>query len=652
MIAQRKINFNIDISALVLVIIVAVFSSVFLAPSAKTSALDGNDFDPGRIIDDSVFYDKSSMSSSQIQSFLNAKMPNCDRNGTTSHWSGGTRAQYGASRGYPAPYTCLKDYSQSIPSVVNGGSDLCKGSISSGTKTAARIIYDVARACGINPQVLIVMLQKEQSLITDSWPWTIQYNTAMGYACPDSGPNNSANCSSQYFGFFNQVYNAAKAFRRYEANPNNYNYKANRNNSILYNPNTSCGSSNVFIQNQATASLYIYTPYQPNQAALNNLYGTGNSCSAYGNRNFWRLFNDWFGSTTGAVKITRSLYYSPAKPVAGSTVAASFIVKNTSDDTVTLDSIVVAARDNRGRNQDFPSAQNIVLDPGEEYEYYERQTLFTSGEHEFFIAAYRNGTGWTSSWPAKAKSSVRKNAEPVLKDPDVKISRSLYHSPVVSAVNQRKAVSFKVKNNEPYKVDVGRLIVSVRDSRNKIHDFSGVDLVLDPGEEYEYYESRVFDLEDEDFRMFIANFRPDRGWTSSWPKKASSSTSTSHDFFIRNSNIKLSRSLYLSPVNSSRGETKAASFIIRNDEIFPVTIRSMTVAVRDPSNNNLDFPSRKNITLQPGQKYTYYENRTLPNTGEYRAWVAFLTESGSWKKSWPTSSNSSIQNERTFNVLP
>jgi len=51
------------------------------------------------------------------------------------------------------------------------------------------------------------------------------------------------------------------------------------------------------MQNAATAALYNYTPYQPNKAALDNLYGSGNSCSAYGNRNFWRMYNDWFGPT-------------------------------------------------------------------------------------------------------------------------------------------------------------------------------------------------------------------------------------------------------------------------------------------------------------------------------------------------------------------
>ncbi len=49
---------------------------------------------------------------------------------------------------------------------------------------------------------------------------------------------------------------------------------------------------------RAPAALYTYTPYQPNQGALNNLYGEA-PCGAYGNRNFWRTFTDWFGPTTG-----------------------------------------------------------------------------------------------------------------------------------------------------------------------------------------------------------------------------------------------------------------------------------------------------------------------------------------------------------------
>ena len=49
------------------------------APFSKVSALSGSDFQAGRIIDDSVFTNKYAMSVSQIQSFLNAKLPFCDR---------------------------------------------------------------------------------------------------------------------------------------------------------------------------------------------------------------------------------------------------------------------------------------------------------------------------------------------------------------------------------------------------------------------------------------------------------------------------------------------------------------------------------------------------------------------------------------------
>ncbi len=56
----------------------------------------------------------------------------------------------------------------------------------------------------------------------------------------------------------------------------------------------------VLMRNQATAALYYYTPYPPNAAALANLCGTGDGCSAYGNRNFWVFYNTWFGPTTAS----------------------------------------------------------------------------------------------------------------------------------------------------------------------------------------------------------------------------------------------------------------------------------------------------------------------------------------------------------------
>lgn len=274
-------------------LIALFFVGLFVIPG-KVSALSGGQFNAGEIISDSLFYNGSTMSSSQVQSFLNSKVPDCDTNGTQPASEYGrpdlTHAQYAASRGWQSPpYTCIKNYSVSTPSK---SADSYCGAYSGGTKSAARIIYDVGRACHISQKVLVVTLQKEQGLIADTWPLDSQYKKAMGYGCPDT-----SGCDSTYYGFFNQVYNAARQFNRYKQLPENYNALPGRTNNVRYNPNSACKTKRVFISNFATAGLYDYTPYTPNGAALNNLYGSGDSCSSYGNRNFWRYYNDWFGST-------------------------------------------------------------------------------------------------------------------------------------------------------------------------------------------------------------------------------------------------------------------------------------------------------------------------------------------------------------------
>lgn len=247
----------------------------FAVPSA--SAANSSDFNPGSIISDQIFYDGAAMNEAQVQAFLNARVPSCR-----------------------AGYTCLKDYRQDTtnqPARAEG----CAPYTGRAAQSAAAIIVSVGQACGINPQVIIVLLEKEQGLVSDDWPTSRQYRSATGYGCPDT-----ADCDANYYGFFNQVYNAAYQFKKYRANPGIRNYQAGRWNTILWNPNTACGSSQVYIENQATAGLYVYTPYRPNAAALANLYGTGDACSAYGNRNFWRMFTDWFGNPNGAGSLAKS----------------------------------------------------------------------------------------------------------------------------------------------------------------------------------------------------------------------------------------------------------------------------------------------------------------------------------------------------------
>lgn len=238
------------------------------------ATMDG--FRPGNIMSDYVMGNYNTMNESQIQAFLNSK------NSCNKSVSGG--GYIGAGNDYGVTYNYGATYGDKYYHYhADGGHYICLKNERFNSKTAAHIIYRAAQDYRINPQVLLVLLQKEQSLITDQWPNTnYQYRSATGYGCPDTRA-----CISDYYGFENQIRNAADLFRT--VLDNDYNpYHSGRTAYVQYNPNAACGGSNVYIENRATAALYRYTPYQP---------GGSGGCAAYGNRNFYDYFTDWFGDT-------------------------------------------------------------------------------------------------------------------------------------------------------------------------------------------------------------------------------------------------------------------------------------------------------------------------------------------------------------------
>jgi len=240
-------------------------------PTTPTYAADTGSFDPAYIISDEIFFNEYAMTATGIEDFIEGKDPDCV-SGTASD---GT------------PRTCLIDFT--MKSVTQKSNVNC-GAYSGKTESAASIIYRVARACGINPQVILVTLQKEQGFLTGGPRDSLIYRKAMGMGCPDTSV-----CNSKYYGFFNQVYRAAWQFKQYGHSPS-FKYKWARTYAVAYHPSASCSTDPVHIRNRATAALYNYTPYQPNPAALLAVSGTGDKCSSYGNRNFWRYFTDWFGN--------------------------------------------------------------------------------------------------------------------------------------------------------------------------------------------------------------------------------------------------------------------------------------------------------------------------------------------------------------------
>jgi hypothetical protein len=270
-----------------------------VAAEQPSSALDARTFDPGLIISDAVFNDWGTMNAAQIQKFLEARVPTCTDD------DGGPK--------------CLRNYKENVVGTYAIRSTLhsyslhiCADVPAASNQTGAQIIYSIAIACRINPRVLIVTLQKEQGLITAADPTTYMYKAAMGYACPDSAPQVCGQDSNPQSRLFYQMYRAAWQLRWYGDPRGSFTYlKPGNTINMGYHPNSSCGKKSFKLKSQATAKLYYYTPYTPNAAALNNLWGSGDSCSAYGNRNFWRTFWTWFGS-----------------PVAG-----SYLLKSSSNDT-------------------------------------------------------------------------------------------------------------------------------------------------------------------------------------------------------------------------------------------------------------------------------------------------------------------------------
>jgi hypothetical protein len=248
--------------------IALVASLLTVADTPPAEAANGGDFNPGFIISDEQFYNKNTMDTAAIQAFMNGKVPSC------------------------SVAICLRNYTEST--VSRAATAYCGAYTGVANQTAAAIIAAVSAACVVNPQVLLVLLQKEQGLVTATAPSSGKFRIATGFGCPDTAP-----CESAYFGFYNQVYLAAAQFRRYRVNPASYGYRAGQDNTIKWHPNAACGTSVVFIENQATAGLYNYTPYRPNAAALANMGGTGDACSSYGNRNFFAYMTDWFPAVAG-----------------------------------------------------------------------------------------------------------------------------------------------------------------------------------------------------------------------------------------------------------------------------------------------------------------------------------------------------------------
>ncbi len=256
------------------------------------------EFDKNMLMSDSVFSSSDSMNASQVDAFLNSYPSSCIS--TNNHFEAIQPTGYSPSDGYK------------YGSYVSAGN----------------VIYSAAQAYDLNPRILIVTLQKEQTLVTGGAGCSVlRYTGAMGYGCPDGGTTHnysglklykkngtvvtsvSGTCvnSSSKAGFSQQVIHAAWLLKFGEQRSlGNINWaiiKGDWDNSddpescysgpmtvgtwqvcpsgptTFYDGYTTIDSSSTRMGSGATAALYWYTPH------------------FHGNEVFVDTYEEWFGST-------------------------------------------------------------------------------------------------------------------------------------------------------------------------------------------------------------------------------------------------------------------------------------------------------------------------------------------------------------------
>lgn len=620
------------IGVITLVLIASTILS--LLQPATSHAADARQFNAGRIIDDWVFTNSDSMTVANIQSFLNSKVPVCDTYGVkTSELGGGTRAQWLASRGISTPITCLKDYYEN-PS--NGQNNYGRA-IPPGAISAAQIIYNYARQFNINPQVLIVTLQKENGLITDEWPTPKQYSESMGFGCPDNIAPGAPACDPSYGSFSAQIYQAARHFRGYINNsPGWWIPFTTGVNSIQWNPKATCGSGLVNIENRATVALYSYTPYQPNTAAKNAQYGIGDECSAYGNRNFYLYFTDWFGSTYGGdpvstdLRITSPMTISSSQAKPGEPVIASFTVQNFSSQPVAFDTSVLQCRYHRTINCDSPYLGATSFAAGESKTISYTLNLPTGANYTLKPYFFRGGVWSHFGTQGGGTNSVKFNM------PDMRIISPISYTPSSPRAGEPTTVSFTIKNFGSDTINLDTSIVQCRfNGATNCDSNYGGSIPIAPGASLPV--SYGFTPPGGGIHAIVPYFS-DQGVWYRYNQFESIPTELSLDA----PDIRFVGPITSSPQTPIPGQEVEIAYTVQNFGTTPVTYSGDLLQCRYNINAVCDSPLSSSITLQAGEQRSFTHTVSTPSAGEYTLIPYFYKQSYWYRYSTGTAPASAL----------
>jgi hypothetical protein len=225
---------------------------------------------------------------------------------------------------------------------------------------------------------------------------------------------------------------------------------------------------------------------------------------------------------------------------------------------------------------------------------------------------------------------------------DLRVVAGLDLSTTSPTVGDRVTAYFKLRNVGGSPVYVKRLVAGARGPNARSQnwnapnvDFPAVtDLTLQPGQEYDYRQSRTFDRAGDYFAepawmdasdhwegvlpyprvWFNVVSRPASITPSLTPSPTRTRTPTVPSSPGR---LVLVEGLSVSNTNPQVNQSVNARFRVRNDGGQPITARFLGVKGRHSSGASYDFHWIENLTFQPGQEYTYDTNRSFDRTGSY-----------------------------------
>jgi hypothetical protein len=107
--------------------------------------------------------------------------------------------------------------------------------------------------------------------------------------------------------------------------------------------------------------------------------------------------------------------------------------------------------------------------------------------------------------------------------------------------------------------------------------------------------------------------------------------------------LTLTTPLLLTPANPARNAVVTATFALANLGATPVTLARLVVGARGPDcvpatvdcTLRPDHPAVDNLTLAPGETYTYTATRTYTENGRYFVGVFFISELDEWESIGP-----------------